>query len=285
MRVFGYLLSPVLLIVVFWLSGCSSKSGQSIRLITYNIRFDTPDDGLNAWPYRKGRVAHMTRFYNVDLLCVQEALNHQLLDIMQLVDGYQLVGVGRDDGHKEGEFSAIVYRTKRFEVLSSGTFWLSETPDTPSLGWDAACKRVCTWAIFNDKFNRKRFAVFNTHFDHVGREARKKSAQLLLNRIELLAAGLPVVITGDLNMTPSDSSIALIASAYADTYHAARIEHYGPAGTWNGFDYNSMLDIRIDYCFADSNMFDVVRHAHIDDAFAQRFPSDHLPVFVELCFR
>lgn len=272
----------ILVFTILFSVGCDSSKSDSFRLMSYNIRFDNPADGLNAWPYRKEHVAQMVRFYNVDMLGVQEALNHQLRDIVGMLDGYEYVGVGRDDGDTLGEYSAIIYRTQRFDLLFSKTFWLSETPDTPSLGWDAACKRVCTWAIFKDRHSGKTFAMFNTHFDHVGKVARHNSAKLLINRITSIADNLPVVITGDFNMTPSDSSLHPVKSNFADTYSLSPIGHYGPEGTWNGFDYSSPLTDRIDYCFIDSSKVDILRHAHIDDAFRQRFPSDHLPVFVEM---
>lgn len=276
------LIVATLFVGLFFLVSCKPNENDSIRLISYNIRFDNPDDGLNAWPNRKEYVAQMVKFYGVDLLGVQEALHHQLRDIMSMIDGYEYVGVGRDDGDTLGEYSAIIYRAQRFQLQFTGTFWLSETPDDPSLGWDAACKRVCSWAIFKDRNSGKTFAMFNTHFDHVGKVARQNSAKLLLNRIATIANSIPVLVTGDFNMIPTDSTIAIIASVYADTYNLSPIGHYGPVGTWNGFDYNSPLTDRIDYCFVDSNGFETLRHAHIDDAFRQRFPSDHLPVLVEL---
>lgn len=276
------LIIAALIVGLLLMYSCKPHKTDSFRLMTYNIRFDNPDDGLNAWPYRKEHVAQMVKFYEVEILGVQEALHHQLRDIIGLLDGYEYVGVGRDDGDSLGEYSAIIYRTQRFQLQFTGTFWLSETPDKPSLGWDAACKRVCTWAIFKDRSSGKTFAMFNTHFDHVGKDARRNSAKLLLNRITAIADNLPVLITGDFNMIPTDSSVAMIASAYADTYNLSPFGHYGPVGTWNGFDYNSPLTDRIDYCFVDSSKVDILRHAHIDDAIRQRFPSDHLPVLVEI---
>ncbi|HDP75424.1 MAG TPA: endonuclease/exonuclease/phosphatase family protein [Bacteroidales bacterium] len=276
------LIVATLIVGLFFLVSCKPNENDSIRLISYNIRFDNPDDGLNAWPNRKEYVAQMVKFYGVDLLGVQEALHHQLRDIMSMLDGYEYVGVGRDDGDTLGEYSVIIYRAQRFQLQFTGTFWLSETPDAPSLGWDAACKRVCSWAIFKDRNSAKTFAMFNTHFDHVGKVARQNSAKLLLNRIATIANSIPVLVTGDFNMIPTDSTISIIASVYADTYNLSPIGHYGPVGTWNGFDYNSPLTDRIDYCFVDSSKVDILRHAHIDDAFRQRFPSDHLPVLVEL---
>lgn len=275
----------VLFVALLFTVGCNSNKNDSFRVMSFNIRFDNTADGLNAWPYRKEHVAQMVKFYNIDILNVQEALHHQLLDITGMLNGYGFVGVGRDDGDTLGEYSAIIYSTQRFELLFSKTFWLSETPDTPSLGWDAACKRVCTWAIFKDRISGKTFALFNTHFDHMGKEARKNSAKLLVNRITAIADDLPVVITGDFNMIPTDSSLVPVTSNFADTYDLSPIGHYGPVGTWNGFDYSSPLTDRIDYCFVDSSKIDILRHAHIDDAFRQRFPSDHLPVFVEMRVR
>lgn len=152
----------------------------------------------------------MVKFYGVELMGVQEAPFHQLRDITSMLDGYEYFGVGRDDGDTLGEYSAFLYRTARFQLQFTGTFWLSETPVKPSLGWDAACKRICTWAIFNDRHCGKTFAMFNTHFDHVGKDARRNSAKLLLNRITAIAGNLPVLITGDFNMIPTEGTLSRI---------------------------------------------------------------------------
>lgn len=263
------------------LFGCQ-KTDSSIRLMSYNIRFDNPADSLNAWTYRKVPLASMIRFYDVDIIAVQEALRHQLHDILDNLPGFSFVGLGRDDGDTLGEYSAIIYRSSRFRLLSSKTFWLSETPDKPSYGWDAACKRVCTWAIFKDRLTNKTFTLYNTHFDHVGKVSRRNSAQLLLSQMRTFTKNLPVIVTGDFNMTPTDSTIAVLTSVLADSYYLPSTGHYGPVGTWNGFDYNSSLSDRIDYCFVDSCRVEIIKHAHLDDAYQQRFPSDHLPVFVVL---
>ncbi len=271
----------VVLTCLAFLFGCQ-KPDSRIRLMSYNIRFDNPADSLNAWPNRKVPVVNMIKFYDVDIIAVQEALRHQLTDILANLSGFSFVGLGRDDGDTLGEYSAIIYRSSRFQLLNSKTFWLSETPDKPSFGWDAACKRVCTLAIFKDRVDDKIFALFNTHFDHVGKTSRRNSARLLLSQMRTLAKDLPVIVTGDFNMTPTDTTIAIVTSVLADSYYLASTGHYGPVGTWNGFDYNSSLSDRIDYCFVDSSRVEIIKHAHLDDAYQQRFPSDHLPVFVVL---
>lgn len=185
--------------------------------MTYNIRFGNPDDGLSAGLYSKAHVAQMNKFYGVDLQGMQDAPHHQLRNIMNMLDGYECVGVGCDDGNTLGESSAILSRTAHFQFKFTGNFWLSETPDKPSLGWDAACKRVCTWAIFKDRITGKTFAMFNTHFDHVGKDARQNSAKLLLNRIIAIADNLTVIVIDYLNMIPTKGTIATIASAYAES--------------------------------------------------------------------
>lgn len=223
-RLFRLVIATLLVGLLIMVS-CKPQKTNTFRLMTYNIRFDNPDDGLNAWPYRKAHIAQMVKFYGVDLLGLQEALHHQLRNIMNMLDGYEYIGVTRDDGDTLGEYSAILYRTARFQLQFTGTFWLSETPDKPSLGWDAACKRVCTWAIFKDRNTGKTFAMFNTHFDHVGKDARRNSAKLLLNRITAIADNLPVIITGDFNMIPTEGTLATIASAYADSYDLSSIGH------------------------------------------------------------
>lgn len=162
-----------------------SARGRELVAGSYNIRCDTPVDGDNAWPYRKERVEALIRFYGFDVLGVQEAKPSQMSDL-RAMPGFASVGVGRDGGDR-GEYSAIFYRTDRLRVLDSGTFWLSETPDTVSKGWDAALNRICTWAKMKDRRTGRVFYFFNTHFDHVGREARLRSAELLAGRIRAVA--------------------------------------------------------------------------------------------------
>ncbi len=148
--------------------------------MTFNIRVDVPSDSLNSWPYRKAKAASMIRFHQADIVGLQEALAGQLEDLAAGLPDYDWFGVGRDDGHDQGEFMAIFYLKKRFQVIKQSTFWLSETPQIPGKGWDAACNRIVTWGEFKDNITGKVFYHFNTHFDHMGEIARQESAKLLL---------------------------------------------------------------------------------------------------------
>jgi endonuclease/exonuclease/phosphatase family metal-dependent hydrolase len=176
--------------------------------MTFNIRLDTPVDSMNNWKYRRENAARMIRFYDADLLGTQEVLHNQLQDLLALLPEYGFAGVGRKDGKYEGEYSALFYRKSRFELLKTGNFWLSQTPEVPgSMGWDAACERMVTWGIFKDRETGKKFAAFNTHFDHKGKLARLNSALLLKERTGQIAGNLPVILTGDFNTTEGSEPI------------------------------------------------------------------------------
>lgn len=252
----------------------------SLRVMTFNIRYDEPRDGANAWPKRKQMVASMIRFYNADLVGVQEALKGQLDDLETLLPEYSWMGVGRADGKTSGEYSAIFYRNSRFKSLESSTFWLSETPNVPSTGWDAALPRIVTWARFKDLATGKTFFHFNTHFDHRGEKARTESARLLLNQISQTAQSLPVVVTGDFNFTESADGYQLLKSALKDGRYAAQHGHHGPTSTFN--DFKALVPERkIDYVFVKGNIR-IVQHGVLSDTWDGRFPSDHFPVLAEI---
>jgi endonuclease/exonuclease/phosphatase family metal-dependent hydrolase len=256
-----------------------------LRVMTFNLRYDTPTDGPNAWPHRRDWVAALVRFHAPDALGVQEALAHMLTDLDARLPGYARVGVGRADGRGRGEFSAILYRTDRLELLDSGTFWLSPTPEAVgSKGWDAAIERVATWARFRDRRTGCRHVHLNTHFDHVGEQARQESARLIRRRLVALAGGLPVVVTGDLNADPASAPYRVLTRdtiggaipPLRDAYAASRGGHYGPTSTWTAFRAIEP-DRRIDYVLV-SPQVPVLAHGILPDSWDGRFPSDHLPV-------
>ncbi|MFC4212650.1 endonuclease/exonuclease/phosphatase family protein [Pedobacter lithocola] len=261
----------------------AQKKETPINIITYNIRYNNPGDGVNAWPNRKENVKALVKFYDADILCVQEALADQF-DALSENTNFASQGVGRDDGKRKGEFSAIFYDKTRFNKKDGGTFWLSETPDVPSKGWDAVLPRVCTWVKLYDNLNKKEFIVFNTHYDHVGVQARIESAKLIKQKIQQIAPKLPVVYTGDLNVTPETEAISTIKSFLQDTKEVTVEAPYGPAGTFNAFDFNSELKNRIDYIFVN-NSLKVQKFAVLSDSKDKRYYSDHLPVFVRLYFK
>lgn len=256
---------------------------QQMNIITYNIRYNNPSDGVNAWPNRKEMVCGLLKFHDPDIFGLQEALYEQITDIQGCLPEYDWFGVGRDDGDKQGEFSPVFYNKQKFILVKNGYFWLSQTPEKPGLGWDAACNRIVTWGRFQSKVTGKQFLVFNTHFDHAGNEARKNSAVLIRDKIEEMAynTALPVILTGDFNLTPGELPISLIKKYLTDSRDIAEEKPYGPTGTFNGFKFDAPLDSRIDYVFVNG-FVKVLKYAVITDSRDRRYPSDHLPVFVKL---
>ena len=267
------------IILVFF---CNLAIAQNVRIITYNIRYNNPDDGVNAWPNRSKDVAALLDFHKADIFGLQEALIGQIEDIKKQLPNMNWVGVGRDDGKKAGEFSPLFYNSKKFKALKSGWFWLSQTPEKPGLGWDAACNRVCTWLLLETDKKDRQFMVFNTHFDHQGVKARTESAKLILRKIkELNLSKLPVILTGDFNLTPEQEPIAVITKELHDSRSVTKEAPYGPNGTFNGFKFNSPLNERIDYVFVN-DLVEVKQYGVLTDSKNQKYPSDHLPVFVNL---
>ena len=272
----------LLFICLSFISITSAQKNQPLNIMSYNIRLNVASDGVNAWPNRKDNVKALVKFYDTDILCVQEALPEQFDALLENTE-FDVVGAGRDDGKRKGEFSAIYFNKNRFTKKDGGTFWLSLTPDVPSKGWDAQLNRVCSWVKLYDKLNKKEFIVFNTHYDHVGVQARIESAKLIKQKIQEIAPKLPVVFTGDLNVTPETEAIATIKSFLIDTKEVSIEPPYGPTGTFNGFKWESPLKDKIDYIFVNK-AFKVQKFAVLSDSKDKRYYSDHLPVFVKLYF-
>jgi endonuclease/exonuclease/phosphatase family metal-dependent hydrolase len=257
---------------------------QQMNIVSFNIRFNTPNDGVNAWPNRIEMVGGLLQFHEADIFGLQEALHGQILDVQNQLPGYEWFGVGRDDGEKGGEYSPVFYNRSKFILYDHGTFWLSETPDVPSKGWDAALNRIVTWGRFQSKVTGKQFLVFNTHFDHVGKEARKNSAILIQEKIREMTRNknLPVILTGDFNLTPETEPIVLLKKYMKDSFEVTEEPPYGPVGTYNGFKIDADLSSnRIDYIFVRGGI-DVLKYAALSDFKDHRFPSDHLPVFARV---
>lgn len=270
------------LILILFLAASQLLMAQNIHVITYNIRYNNPGDGVNSWPNRSKEVAALLNFHRADVFGLQEALIGQIEDIQSQLPHMNWIGVGRDDGQKSGEYSPIFYNKNKFKVLKSGWFWLSENPSKPGLGWDAACNRICTWALFKTDKKDRQFLFFNTHFDHQGIMARTESAKLILKKIkELNPAKLPVILTGDFNMTPEFEPISVITKELKDSKTISSETPYGPEGTFNGFKFDSPLKDRIDYVFVNNQVV-VKQYGVLSDSKNQRYPSDHLPVFVNI---
>ena len=252
--------------------------------MTYNIRYDNPGDGADAWPVRRDFLAAQVAFYAPDVFGIQEGLNRQVVYLDSALTDYGYVGVGRDDGAEAGEYSAVFYRTDRFNLIESGTFWLSLTPDTISKGWDAALPRICTWAHLEDKTAGRKIWVYNTHFDHIGKEARQESAQLILQKIAENAIGDdPVILMGDFNLTPDEAPIRSVSEALHDTYTSSEKAPFGPMGTFNGFKFQEPVQRRIDYIFTN-DIVQRIQCAILSDSRNCHYPSDHLPVLARMAY-
>jgi endonuclease/exonuclease/phosphatase family metal-dependent hydrolase len=259
-----------------------SAFGQTVKVMSYNIRLDVASDGINRWDNRKAMLSGQVQFYEPDFMGIQEGLPHQVQYLDSVLTTYKYIGVGRDDGKNRGEFSAIFYNEKKYKPVQQSTFWLSQTPDKPGLGWDAACNRVCTYGLFEDLKTKKQLWVFNTHFDHIGDVARVESAKLILKKInELNIKNLPFILTGDFNLEEDSESIKLIAAQLNDNKVVAK-QVFGPSGTFNAFEFNKPVTKRIDYIFTSKSAIKVKKYAVLSDSDDCRYPSDHLPVYVEI---
>jgi endonuclease/exonuclease/phosphatase family metal-dependent hydrolase len=254
---------------------------QEVSLMTYNIKLDYPKEVAHSWINRKPLMIGQLQFYEPDIFGVQEAMPNQMKDLDSLLINYNYVGVGRDDGYNEGEFLAIFSNKSTYNVLKSSTFWLSEKPDEDSMGWDALCNRVCTYALFENAKTQKQFYVFNTHFDHVGVEARKNSAILILKKIaDINSENHPVVLMGDFNMEETHESIKYITKYLNDSKYISKSKPFGPTGTFNGFNFHEPVISRIDFIFVSSHI-NVNKYAILSDSKDCKYPSDHLPVLIK----
>jgi endonuclease/exonuclease/phosphatase family metal-dependent hydrolase len=210
-------------------------------------------------------VSSQILFHEADIIGIQEALHSQVLDLQKALPAFKFTGVGRTDGKQDGEYSAIFYNAKKLQLLESKTFWLSETPTVVgSKSWDAAITRIVTCAKFKDTKTNKTFFVFNTHFDHIGKVARRESAKLLLKKINEIANKSSVIITRDFNATPGDEPVQVLVNAndplkIIDTKSISQQPHYGPTGTFNAFGSKETNDEPIDYIFI-KNGFKVLKH-------------------------
>src|SRR5574343_133370 len=256
---------------------------QQLSVATFNIRLDVASDSPNHWKNRKEKVVSQVLFHQWDVLGVQEALPNQVADLKALLPAYGFTGVGREDGDNKGEFSGIFYKKEKLELLASETFWLSLTPAVPgSKSWDAAITRIVTWAKFKHKKSGKIFYHFNTHFDHIGQEARRQSAHMLLQKVNSIAGNPAAINTGDFNAQPKDEPIRIIVDEtnplhLTDAKALSQNGHYGPVGTFNGFGPKEKDEAPIDYIFMKGK-WQVLQHATISQTWGGRFASDHFAV-------
>ncbi len=278
---------------------------------TYNIRYKNQGDSVKGerWSKRCQVMCDQINFMSPDIFGAQEVLHTQLVDMLNGLEGYDYIGVGRDDGKTAGEYAAVFYKKDRFRLLDHGDFWLSETPDRPGLGWDAACVRICTWGKFTGMTatNDEAFYFFNLHMDHVGVVARREAAKLIVSKVREIAQGAPVIITGDFNVDQKDEiyNIFVQSGLLKDSYQSAR-QRFAENGTFNAYDINIYTDSRIDHVFVSpevqvesygilTNSYWVPNDSSSElrkaadapqeisfSTYTRHQPSDHYPVFVRL---
>lgn len=257
----------------------NNEDTDGLKVMSYNIRLGSANDGTNSWAMRYIATGEMLEDQKPDVFGVQEALEYQVRFIEEMC-GYESVGVGRDNGKKEGEYMSIFWNKKKVSMLKWGTFWLSETPDKPSMGWDAACKRTATWALMKDKRTGKKFYFVNTHLDHKGKEAQKNGLKLIVERIaEINSDGYPMILTGDFNMEPDNSNLVDLDSKMQSVRKIA--EKTDAHDTFNGWGRGKGI---IDYIYV-SGFSSCPEYQTVTKRYADRkFVSDHYPVCARLIF-
>ena len=258
------------------MSDAKKNDSDGLKVMSYNIRYGSAEDGTNSWQYRWPATIAMLNDVQPDVFGVQEALDFQLKLVSEMAKNYKNVGVGREDGKHDGEHMAIFWNKKTVKVLKWGTFWLSETPEKPSMGWDAACFRTATWALMKDKKTGKKFYFVNTHLDHVGKEARKLGLKLIVDRIDdINPEKYPMVLTGDFNVTPDNPCLVDLDKIMTSTRKIAK--KTDSKGTFNGWRKDREAGI-IDYIYV-SGFSEVAEYETIKKKYADRpFVSDHYPI-------
>ncbi|MCL1615419.1 endonuclease/exonuclease/phosphatase family protein [Bacteroides sp. ET71] len=284
MKTFFLTLASALLL----LSSCGTKTSdapQSVNVMTFNIRLDTESDSLNAWPHRRAEVGRMLGYYAPDLLGMQEVLPQQMTALKEMLPQYTALGVGREDGKAEGEFSPIFFRTDRFELLRSGNFSLSPTPNEFGVkGWGAACNRICTWALLKDRQNGREVAYFNTHLDHVSAEARREGMRLIVDSLKAIAPAMPAIVTGDFNCLPDDEPAQVLTQGGLQNAWTSADVTCGPS--WSFHDFGRLPRAErylIDFVFATPQLH-AARCRVLSDVPTTGYYSDHCPVMAELTF-
>lgn len=274
------------------------------NVATYNLRLLTDADVKtgNGWTQREPYVASLIRFHGFDIFGTQEGMKPQLDTLRRDLPGYEYIGVGRDDGKEKGEYAAIFYDTKKFELLDHGDFWLSETPDRPGKGWDAECVRVCTWGKFRHRQSGREFMFYNLHMDHIGTVARSESAKLIIRKIEEANSPLPTFVTGDFNVDQTSPAYRTILSGgKLQDSHDKAFFVYQNNGTFNDYATDTYTTSRIDHVFVTPDIM-VEKYGVLTDTYRSprnisksykgndapgeidmtdmvaRTPSDHFPV-------
>ncbi|OUV51353.1 MAG: hypothetical protein CBC76_00050 [Flavobacteriaceae bacterium TMED116] len=269
--------NTLVLIILFFIN-CSQ-----VKVVSYNIRYKSSNEDINSWDNRKYYVSKFLLNESPDFIGLQEVTNSQLQDLLKSLVNYSYIGVGRDDGIDKGEFSPVFFNKKKFKVLFQDTFWLSDTPEKVSIGWDASMERICTYGLFEEIFSKKRIWFFNTHFDHIGNVARKKSMDLIIQKINKVnSEDIPLIITGDFNLEDDNFSIKKIQKQFTDVLFGIK-KSDKLYSTFNNFNSRVISGKRIDYIFIKNLKNIKSTHVHLKTS-SKNWASDHHPVLSELKF-
>lgn len=276
-------MKKIICLLLLFLPFFTNGEDSLLRVMTYNIRYDYGsifNFDPNRWSMRRAPLAQMIESYDPDILGIQEGIKWQVTDLAYYLPHLAWYGIGREDGKSKGEHAAIYYKKERFDLIDKGTFWLSETPEKPSIGWDANDYRIASWVLLKEKSTDKMFVVLNTHYDHRGWTAREMSSPLIAEKLKTIAKRLPVIIMGDFNTYPGRT----LVDKYADSYYKTLNKPEGPHGTLVGDGKFSVEDFkyssRIDYILT-SKPIEVLSYRTINDSKEGNFFSDHLPVLIE----
>ena len=265
--------------LIFFIALSVNLSSQSI--MSFNIRYNNPNDGNNSWENRKFELTDLITKYRPDIFGIQEGLYEQNEYIKEQLVNYTYFGVGREDGNKKGEFSPIFYDSLKYELIETKTYWLSDTPSEVSVGWDASMERISTFGAFRNINTKDTLYIFNCHYDHIGKKARRKSSKLIIKLIEdkgLLIKNL--VVMGDLNSMPEDAAIKILKNKLTDSFEVSNYLKEESIQTYNNFDNQYISNKRIDYIFT-RNIY-VSSHKIIREKRSNGlFISDHFPVLIQ----
>lgn len=302
------ILGWITVMVLLAFSGTMSAVEKAVfNVASYNLRQlnDGDTKAGNGWSRRCPVLGQLIRYHEFDIFGTQEGFKSQLEELKEELPGYDYIGVGREDGKDAGEHSAIFYRTDMFTLLDHGDFWISETPDKPGLGWDAACPRICSWGKFRHNDSGREFVMFNLHMDHVGKKARVEGAKLVRSRIDGFGKDCAAFVTGDFNVDQTSPSYRTITAGgdLKDSYEVAELR-YALNGTFNSYQTDNYTESRIDHVFVTPDV-KVLKYGVLTDTYrtpenservdakdapgeievsryVARTPSDHFPVVVKV---
>ena len=282
MRKLTLIIAAVLMVLPFKSSAQKQTRDYDLKVMSYNIRMGVAKDGTNSWEYRYPATALMLKDQMPDVFGVQEAFNFQIKFIEENFTDYDSFGVGRDNGKSEGEFMSIFWNKKTVKMIKGGTFWLSETPEKPSKGWDAACKRTATWALMKDKNTGKLFYFVNTHLDHKGAEARRKGLELIVSRIdEINPKGYPMILTGDFNIKPDNEALVGLEQRMQSARKIApKTDNNATFNNWG----KAKSDMVIDYIYVSGFSACPEYHTITEKYGTWKYVSDHYPIYAKLIF-